>query len=63
MAECETGGRDREAGAACGRVVAEATARREQPDSLAALLDDLDRELGEPSAVDYAWADVALGLA
>jgi len=50
-------------GAACGRVIDEATARRERPDSLAALLDDLDRELGEPSAaVDYTWADEALGL-
>jgi len=43
--------------------VAEAIARREQTDSLAALLDDLDRELGEPSPADYAWADKALGLA
>jgi Arc/MetJ-type ribon-helix-helix transcriptional regulator len=43
--------------------IAEAIARREQTDSLTALLDDLDRELGEPTAADYAWADKALGLA
>ena len=42
--------------------IAEAIARREQVDSLTSLLDDLDRELGEPSAADYAWADKALGL-
>jgi len=30
--------------------------------SLASLLDDLDRELGEPDSADYAWADEALGL-
>jgi antitoxin ParD1/3/4 len=42
--------------------IAEAIARREREDSLEELLDDLDRELGEPSAADYAWADKALGL-
>jgi Arc/MetJ-type ribon-helix-helix transcriptional regulator len=42
--------------------IAEAIAHREQVDSLARLLDDLDRELGEPSAAAYAWADKALGL-
>lgn len=40
-----------------------AVARAEREDSLAALLDDLDHELGAPSAEDYAWADRALGLA
>jgi antitoxin ParD1/3/4 len=43
--------------------IAEAIARRERQDSLTVLLDDLDRELGEPTAADYAWADKALGLA
>lgn len=42
--------------------IAEAIARRERQDSLTELLDDLDRELGEPAAADYAWADKALGL-
>ena len=37
-------------------------ARAEREDSLAQLLDDLDRELGEVSADDLAWADKALGL-
>lgn len=40
-----------------------AIARAEREDSLAGLLDDLDRELGPPGAEDYAWADKALGLA
>ncbi len=40
-----------------------AVARAEQEDSLSRLLDDLDRELGEPSTAEYAWADKALGLA
>jgi hypothetical protein len=31
--------------------------------SLVSLLDDLDRELGEPDSADHAWADEALGLA
>ena len=39
-----------------------AVARAEREDSLAKLLDDLDRELGEPRSDDYAWADKALGL-
>lgn len=43
--------------------IAESVVRREREDSLASLLDDLDRELGEPSPGDYAWADKALGLA
>ena len=43
--------------------ISESIARREREDSLAALLDDLDRQLGEPSRGDYAWADKALGLA
>ncbi len=30
---------------------------------LVSLLDDLDRELGEPDSADSAWADEALGLA
>jgi Arc/MetJ-type ribon-helix-helix transcriptional regulator len=42
--------------------IAEAIAQREQADSLSGLLDDLDRELGTPSAADYEWADKALGL-
>jgi antitoxin ParD1/3/4 len=42
--------------------IAEAIARRERQESLTELLDDLDRELGEPTASDYAWADKALGL-
>lgn len=42
--------------------IAEAIARRERQDSLTELLDDLDRELGAPSAADYRWADKALGL-
>ena len=42
--------------------VADAMRRREQEDGLAALLDDLDAEHGEPDAEDKAWADRALGL-
>ncbi|MGI8870449.1 MAG: ribbon-helix-helix domain-containing protein [Mycobacteriales bacterium] len=42
--------------------ISEAVARREREDSLSALLDDLDRELGPPAPEDYAWADKALGL-
>jgi Arc/MetJ-type ribon-helix-helix transcriptional regulator len=44
-------------------LISEAIARMEREDSLRALLDDLDRELGEPSPDAYAWADKALGLA
>lgn len=43
--------------------IAEALARGTHEDSLESLLDDLDRELGEPDAEAYAWADRALGLA
>lgn len=42
--------------------ISTAVARAEQEESLTALLDDLDRELGEVSARDLAWADKALGL-
>jgi Arc/MetJ-type ribon-helix-helix transcriptional regulator len=42
--------------------ISEAIARRQREDGLRALLDDLDRELGEPSPADLAWADTALGL-
>ena len=42
--------------------ISAAVARAEREDSLAQLLDDLDRELGEVSADDLAWADKALGL-
>ena len=42
--------------------ISAAGARAEREDSLAQLLDDLDRELGEVSADDLAWADKALGL-
>jgi len=42
--------------------ISAAVARAERGDSLAQLLDDLDRELGEVSADDLAWADKALGL-
>lgn len=43
--------------------ISTAVARAEQVAGLEALLDDLDRELGAPTADDYAWADKALGLA
>ena len=43
--------------------ISEAVARSQREDSLLALLDDLDRELGPPSAEDAAWAKRALGLA
>lgn len=39
-----------------------AVARAERENSLIALLDDLDRELGLPSVDDFAWADKALSL-
>lgn len=39
-----------------------AVAGAEREDSLVRLLDDLDRELGQVSADDLAWADQALGL-
>lgn len=42
--------------------IADAIVRRERQDGLTELLDDLDRELGEPAATDYVWADKALGL-
>ncbi len=42
--------------------IAEAMTRREREDSLKQLLDDLDRELGPPSAVDVAWAENSLGI-
>ena len=42
--------------------ISAAVARAEREDSLAQLLDDLARELGEVSADDLAWADKALGL-
>lgn len=35
---------------------------RERAQGLAALLDELDAELGPPTAEDYAWADRQLGL-
>lgn len=44
-------------------VVASALRRQEQEQGLAALLDELDAELGPPSPQDQAWADRALGLA
>ena len=43
--------------------ISAALARAEREDSLAALLDDLDRELGPVDADDLAWADGVLGLA
>lgn len=42
--------------------ISRAVARAEREGSLAALLDDLDRELEPPSPAHYAWADKALGL-
>ncbi|MGE4427839.1 MAG: toxin-antitoxin system antitoxin subunit [Solirubrobacteraceae bacterium] len=42
--------------------ISAAVARAEREDHLARLLDDLDRELGEVSPADLAWADKALGL-
>jgi antitoxin ParD1/3/4 len=51
-----------EAASVSGRI-SQAISRMEREDSLAALLDDLDRELGCPSAATFAWADKALGLA
>ena len=41
--------------------IAEALQDRRRSDSLAALLDDLDRELGPPSEDAVAWAKQALG--
>ena len=43
--------------------ISAAVARAEREDSLAELLDDLDRELGQVDDADLAWADRALGLA
>ena len=43
--------------------ISAALARTEREDSLAALLADLDHELGPVDAADLAWADNALGLA
>lgn len=43
--------------------VAQAMAERMRRESLATLLDDLDRELGAPSEEAQAWADEQLGLA
>lgn len=40
--------------------VADALARAERENSLAELLADLDRELGEPSAAAHTWADQEL---
>lgn len=40
--------------------IAAALERAEREQSLADLLDDLDRELGEPSAEAVAWADAEL---
>lgn len=42
--------------------ISAAVARAEREDSLAALLGELDRELGPVSAADLAWADSVLGL-
>lgn len=42
--------------------ISAAVARAEREDSLARLLDDLDRELGAVSQDDLAWAGKALGL-
>ncbi len=42
--------------------ISAAVARAEREDSLARLLDDLDRELGVVDQSDLAWADKALGL-
>lgn len=42
--------------------ISAAVARAEREDSLARLLDDLDRELGSVDPKDLAWADKALGL-
>jgi Arc/MetJ-type ribon-helix-helix transcriptional regulator len=43
--------------------VAEALARRQQDDDLAALVAEWMTEDGVPSAEDYAWADAVLGTA
>lgn len=42
--------------------ISAAVARAEREDSLARLLDDLDRELGSVDQDDLVWADEALGL-
>ncbi|MCL2091447.1 MAG: ribbon-helix-helix domain-containing protein [Micrococcales bacterium] len=42
--------------------ISAAVARAEREDSLAQLLDDLDRELGPVGPDDLTWADEALGL-
>jgi antitoxin ParD1/3/4 len=43
--------------------VAEALSQRQRADTLAALLEELVAEHGEPSPADYDWAMRALGLA
>lgn len=53
--------RDGRAASVSGFISA-AVARAEREDSLAHLLDDLDRELGPVNSEDLAWADKALGL-
>jgi Arc/MetJ-type ribon-helix-helix transcriptional regulator len=40
--------------------IADAIARAERTHALSALLDDLDRELGEPDPAAVAWADAEL---
>jgi Arc/MetJ-type ribon-helix-helix transcriptional regulator len=40
--------------------VADALARAQREDSLKALLDEMDQELGEPSEEAKAWADAEL---
>lgn len=42
--------------------VADALTQRGRVDTLAALLDEMDREHGKPSAADLAWADRVLGI-
>jgi Arc/MetJ-type ribon-helix-helix transcriptional regulator len=42
--------------------VADALRRQQRADSLAALLEELVAEHGEPSPADYDWARHALGL-
>lgn len=42
--------------------IADMIRERERAQGLAALLDELDAELGPPSAEDYVWASEQLGL-
>ncbi|MDR1394023.1 MAG: hypothetical protein LBJ62_08680 [Bifidobacteriaceae bacterium] len=42
--------------------ISAAVARAEREDSLAELLDSLDRELGPVGSDDLAWADKTLGV-